>query len=72
MMDSPIQHDILENLCQFCFPNTISVLKENVESSVHSFVITDIEGRKKYAIVLTYSREFYSCKNVSFNLIKMF
>ena len=71
MMDSPIQHDILENLCQFCFPSTSSVLKTNIESTVHSFVITDIEGRKKYAIVLTYSREFYSCKNVRLNLIKI-
>lgn len=25
-------------------------------------MLTDIEGRKKFAVVLTYTREFYCCK----------
>lgn len=51
----------------------ITILKQNQEPTVHSFVITDIEGRKKYATVLNYYREFYCCQSVSIwntNLLK--
>ncbi len=48
---------------QSYFLDNAVILKESLDPSVHSFVITDIEGRKKYAAVLTYYREFYSCPN---------
>jgi hypothetical protein len=41
------------------------ISKSCLEPSIHYFVLTDIEGRKNYAIVLTYYREFYCCENVS-------
>lgn len=35
------------------------------EPTVHSFVLTDIEGKKNFAMVLNFYREFYCCKNVN-------
>ncbi|CAF0739726.1 unnamed protein product [Brachionus calyciflorus] len=61
--ESPIHADILQNLPQFCFPNKCYASKLYIKPSIHSFVLTDIEGRKKYSIVLIYYREFYCSKN---------
>ena len=40
------------------------IYKKAPEPEVISFLLTDIEGNKTYAIALKYHREFYCCLNV--------
>lgn len=42
----------------------MTIKKFTEEPTVHSFVLTDIEGKKKYAVVLNFLREFYCCESV--------
>ncbi len=35
------------------------------EPTIHSFVLTDIDGNKTFAITLNFYREFYCCVQVS-------
>ncbi|RNA08615.1 DENN domain-containing 3-like, partial [Brachionus plicatilis] len=70
-VEVPIQADVLYNLAQFCFPNQAFVSKLKIDPFVHSFVLTDMEGKKKFSVALTYFREFYCSKNDETNMFEL-
>jgi hypothetical protein len=47
----------------------VFVKRKAIDASIHSFILTDLDGNKTFAIVMTYYREFYCCTEVSYIII---